>query len=226
MLIDLIKKMASHYATLKPAHMAGTFNLVIGNERFHVTMTREEVSAKPGEDESAFITLRMGEDTFDKVHNGTWTGLTAAGRENIRQSAPIDFSLPAGVALTPQLMQDIYHLGMHFFATEPPHTYNFGPDHTRKIHGGNATALAYGPGVRFAYYTISGDEQINESDSRDPMDQFISVIGGEGLALIEGREIELHRGIAVHIPPLATHVFRAKPGSQLELFWLAYGKGA
>jgi quercetin dioxygenase-like cupin family protein len=43
-----------------------------------------------------------------------------------------------------------------------------------------------------------------------PMDQFISVIDGEGLAIIAGREIELCRGVAVHVPPQATHVFRAK----------------
>jgi hypothetical protein len=166
--INLIKQMASNYARLKPSHMTGTFNLAIGEEWFIVTMTETTVEVETGEDASAFITLLMSPETFDKLLRGTWTGLTAAGRENIHQVRAIDFRLPPGASLTPHLMQSIYHLGMHFFCTELPQAYKFGPEHTRKIHGGNATALAYGPGVRFAYYTISGDEQINDDDTRDP----------------------------------------------------------
>lgn len=225
-MINLINQMANCYTKLKPAHITGTFNLCIGQENYRIIMTEDAVRAEPGMDAAPFITFIMSEETFAKLNDGTWTGLTAAGRENIRQSAPVDFRLPPGQGLTTQLMQTIYHIGMHFFSCEIPHTYRFGPEHTRTVHGGDAVALAYGPGVRFAYYTIAGDQQINDNATRDPMDQFISVIGGEGIAVIDGREVSLCRGIAVHVPPMATHVFRATPGSRLELFWLAYGKGA
>lgn len=225
-MLNLINLMAENYQQIKPGHIVGKVNLVIDGVTYHLDMTETNVSAYDGAADGEFITLIMGGETFQKLHDGTWTGLTAAGRENLRQSAPIDFRLPPGVALNPELMQTIYHLGMHCFKTELPHTYRFGPGHTRKIHGGNATALAYGPGVRFAYYTISGEEQINDEETRDPMDQFISVIGGEGIGIIDGREVKLYRGVAVHVPPGATHIFRAKPGCSLEMFWLAYGVGA
>ena len=106
-MINLIKQMASNYANLKPSHMTGTFNLAIGEERFIVAMTETTVEVANGEDASAFITLLMSTETFGKLRSGTWTGLTAAGRENMRQSAPIDFRLPTGAGLTPQLMQII-----------------------------------------------------------------------------------------------------------------------
>ncbi len=225
-MIDIIQTMASNYTAFKPVGLTGKVNMVIDSKWFHVDLTGEQVTAQEGRTEGELATFSMSRDTFEKLIDGTWNALTAAGRENIRQSAPIDFQLPAGAQLTPEFMQMIYHMGMHFFKTEIPHVYNFGLKHTRKVHGGNAAALAYGSGVRFAYYTISGDEQINDGDTKDPFDQMFTVIGGQGVAQIGGIEINLQRGVAVHVPPNSTHIITASPGEQLELFWLAYGKGA
>lgn len=225
-MINVLSAMAKNYTAFKPADLTGKINILIGQEWFHLELKGEGVSAWEGKTDDELATFLMSADTFAKLLDGTWNALTAAGRENIRQSAPIDFQLPTGAQLTPKFMQMIYHMGMHFFKTDVPHTYNFGLEHTRKVHGGNATALAYGSGVRFAYYTISGDEQINDGDTKDPFDQMFTVIGGQGVAHIGGVEIHLQRGIAVHVPPNSTHIISASPGEQLELFWLAYGKGA
>lgn len=221
-----LKKMAENYSKIKPKEITGTINLHIGTDSFICTMTDDKVTIQEGCEEQQLADFIMEADTFEKLKDGTWTAMTAAGREDMRQSAPLDFKLGPGQKLSAELMQMIYHIGTHFFALEYPQVIKFGPDHTRLVHGGHAAALAYGYGVRFAYYTISGDEQINSDEDTNPFYQLICVIGGKGTACVAGKEIPLEKGIAVSVPINATHTFRAAEGHRLEFFILMYGPGA
>jgi len=225
-LLDTLKKLAGNYARVKPHDYTGTLNLELEGQFFTIVMEKETVSLAEGRSEKAMAELLLSQETFSKLMDGTWNGMTAAGREDIRQSAPLDFRFLPGHTLTGQLLQMLYHLGMHFFQQGYPSVFRFGPGHTRLVHGGHAAPLAYGHGVRFAYYTISGDERINDDNAADPFDQVITVIGGEGVAVIDGVEVALERGLAVHVPPKTSHMIRATGSERLELLWVAYGSGA
>jgi mannose-6-phosphate isomerase-like protein (cupin superfamily) len=221
-----LQDLAKNYARVKPKEYTGTLNMDIEGRFFAIAMEKESVSVSEGRSEKAIAELVLSEETYARLLDGTWNGMTAAGRENIRQSAPLDFRFLPGHTFSGQLLQMLYHLGMHFFQQSYPSVFRFGPAHTRLVHGGHAVPLAYGHGIRFAYYTISGDERINDDDAADPFDQVISVIGGKGLAVIDGVEVALERGIAVHVPPRTTHLIKATGSERLELFWVAYGSGA
>jgi mannose-6-phosphate isomerase-like protein (cupin superfamily) len=221
-----LQDLAKNYARVKPKEYTGTLNMDIEGRFFAIAMEKESVSVSEGRSEKAIAELVLSEETYARLLDGTWNGMTAAGRENIRQSAPLDFRFLPGYTFSGQLLQMLYHLGMHFFQQSFPSVFRFGPAHTRRVHGGHAVPLAYGHGIRVAYYTISGDERINDDDAADPFDQVISVIGGKGLAVIDGVEVALERGIAVHVPPRTTHLIKATGSERLELFWVAYGSGA
>jgi mannose-6-phosphate isomerase-like protein (cupin superfamily) len=226
-LLKVLEDLAANYARVKPQDYVGSINVEIGENLFTLVFERDDVSVREGRSDKVLVDLVMSEETFGKLVDGTWNGMTAAGREHARQPAPLDFRFPPGQSLGGKVLQMLYHLGMHFFHRSYPHVFRFGPAHARTIHGGHAVPLAYGHGIRFAYYTISGSEQINEAeDSADPFDQVIAVIGGAGAAVIGGVEVALEKGVAVHVPPMTTHIIRARGGGPLELFWVAYGTGA
>ncbi len=224
-MISILEKMACNYLRVKPKELVGSINIEIYKDVFNLVLDENDAKVSSGGDENAFITLTMNNETWDNLVSGKWNGMTAAGREHMRQSTPLDFKFGKNTQLSPALMQDLYHLAMHFFnTTYPTHAY-FGLEHTRVIHGGNAVALAYGPGVRSAYYAVKGDEQIN-ADEKDPWSQCFMVIGGSGTATIDGVAMKIEKGMAIHVQPNVTHTFVADEGEILEGIWLAYGKNA
>lgn len=225
-MLAVLKHMAENYSRLKPLDFEGVLNLTIQGDKFHILLGKDSVDVQEGHQEERMLDFFMDQDTFGKLCDGTWSGLTAGGREHMGQSTPLDFKLPPGVAPTPQLLQVIYHMGMHFFNTSYPNIYRFGPDHTRFVHGGHATPLVYGHGVRFAYYTIVSGEQINELDDTNPFPSYFTIIGGKGTAIVADKEINIEKGMAIHVPKNANHVFKADKGQRLELMMLAYGPGA
>lgn len=224
-MLEELKQLAQTYCKMKPADIVGKVNLRIGANEFVLELQPETVAVYEGAEQDALFTMVTDEETYAKLRDGTWNGLTAGGRERMSQSAPLDFELPAGQRLTGETLQLLYHLGAHFFSGTYPTVNYFGPEHTRLVHGGHACPIAYGYGIRSAYYTLSAGEQINE-DEKDPFYQVFIVIGGEGIAVVDNQEIKLERGKAVHVPPNVTHRFRAKDSSRLELIWIAYGPGA
>lgn len=221
-----LSKMAANYSLVKPKDFSGIVNFCIGQNKFICTMTEDSVKIEEGYSDQQLLDFLMEPETFEKLKNGTWTALTAAGREDMRQSAPLDFKLGAAQKLSAEILHLTYHLGTHFFTLEYPQVIRFGPDNTRLVHGGNAAALAYGYGVRFAYYTITGDEQINREEDKNPFYQLVCIINGRGTAWVAGKEILLEKGIAIYVPINETHIFRAAEGHHLELFILMYGPGA
>lgn len=225
-MLTALSAMARNYSLIKPKDLTGIVNICIGTEKFSCAMTTDSVAVREGCSEQQIVDFIMEAETFARLVDGTWTAMTAAGREEMRQPAPLDFKLGPGQKLSQEIMQIIYHMGTHFFSTQYPQVIKFGPDHTRFVHGGHAAALAYGYGVRFAYYTITADEQINSEEDRNPFYQLICVIGGQGIARVGGKEIHLEKGMAVSVPIDETHTFKAAPGHRLEFFILMYGPGA
>ena len=227
-MLEEIERMARFYEKKKPSSLRGKIHLLIGEDhRFLIRLKENEVEVEEVDtDEIDCLGLVMSEETFAKLDSGEWNGMTAAGRESMSESAPIDFRLPEGSRMDEETLQMMYHLGMHFFSKDYPTITKLGREHSRKVHGGNVVPIAYGHGIRSAYYTIEKGEQINE-DELDPWDQVFTVIGGNGKALIDGEEIELEKNISVHVPPNTEHIVKKdEDEDDLELLWIAYGEKA
>lgn len=224
-MLDRLTKMVESYAKVKPKHFVGDVNLRVGEQAFTIHMAEDQVTVSEGAASDPLLELLTDEAAWSKLSLGIWNGLTAAGRENMRQSAPLDFKLPDGVPFE-ERKELLLHLAMHFFKQRYPHAYRFGPNHARTVHGGQAVALVYAPGVRYAYYALGPGQQANEDDDTNPFDQFLTVMSGRGVAVIDGVEMALEPGVAVHVPVDKTHVIKADGSTGLEFFWLAYGPGA
>ncbi len=226
-MLQILKNMARCYDKKKPSDVVGTIHLSIGEENDHIVKLKEdEVSVEEAEESVRDLKLTMSEETFEKLKSGEWNGMTATGRSHMSESAPLDFSVPEGESLEGEKLQMLYHFLTHFFSTEYPTVTELGREHSRKVHGGSAVPIAYGHGVRHAYYTIKEGEQINE-DELDPWNQVFTVIGGTGKAIIDGEEIELEKNMSVHVPPDVEHIVKKDEGEDdLELVWVAYGEKA
>lgn len=224
-MLKSLQHMALKYSKLKPVEYIGAVNITIEDKSYHITMAEKSVDVQEGLSPDCLFAITMNEETYQKLQSGIWNGLTAGGKSKMSDSAPLEFVFPQNKSIAPELLQIAYHLGIHFFSSSYPSIARFGPQHTRVVHGGNAAVLAYGHGVRSAYYCIKEGQQIN-SDERDPWWQCFTIIGGSGVANIDGQEVVLHPGLAVHVPPNVIHTFRADAGQLLEIIWIAYGNQA
>ncbi len=224
---DLID-MAECYQKKKPSDLKGKIHILIGEDHgFLVKLEESNVEVEKAEvDNIGDLGLVMSEDTFYKLNSGEWNGMTAAGRSSMSEPAPLDFRLPEGAKLDEETLQMMYHFLTHFFSKDYPTITELGREHARKVHGGNAVPIAYGHGIRSAYYTIQKGEQINE-DELDPWNQVFTVVNGSGKALVDGEEIELEKNKSVHVPPKTEHIVKKEEGEDdLELIWIAYGEKA
>lgn len=227
-MLKILEEMCKYYQKKKPRYLTGKIHILIGEDNgFLVDLKENDVTVeKSGLDMEGDLGLTMSEKTFDKLAKGEWNGMTAAGRSNWLESAPLDFRSPEGTNLEGETLQMMYHFLVHFFRNDYPTVTQLGRDHSRKVHGGNAVPIAYGNGIRYAYYTISKGEQINE-DEKDPWNQVFTVINGTGTAVVDGEEMELKKKISVHVPPNVEHILKKESGDDdLELLWVAYGEKA
>jgi len=227
-MLEDLKNMADCYEKKKSSDLRGEIHLLIGEKYgFLVSLGESDVEVEEANlDNTGDLGLVMSEDTFDKLISGEWNGMTAAGRSSMSESAPLDFCLPEGKQPDEEILQMMYHFLTHFFSKDYPTITELGRNHARKVHGGNAVPIAYGHGIRSAYYTIQKGEQINE-DELDPWNQVFTVIDGSGKALVAGEEIELVKNMSVHVPPETEHIVKKEEGEDdLELLWIAYGEKA
>jgi len=192
---------------------------------WHVVSQDGGLEYGPGLLEEADTTLKLNTDTLWRLYSGQWSGLGAAGRAHIRESAPLDFSIPPGVHPL-EAMRRGYFFVTHFFSADVPTRVPFGEGHTRKVHGGHAAPLFYDRGIRSAYYRLEPGDVLNEDGARDPMHQGFIVIGGSGVATIGEHRFQVRQGQAVYIPADTIHMLAPDGPAALELIWLAWGERA
>ncbi len=221
----MLLEMSKAFEKKLPEDYEISVNLKVDEFVWHVVAKDGELKYGAGEMEDAEWTLSMSSDTLRKTYEAEWSGLTAAGRAHIQESAPINFTLPKDKPPL-EAMQMGYFFMTHFFSPEYPTRIKFGPDHTRKIHGGNAAALFYHPGLRSSYYCVKPGEVLNEDGAKDPMHQSFIVIGGKGVAEIDEKELRVSSGDAVYVPPNTVHKLSPSEDEMIELIWLAWGEGA
>ncbi len=176
------------------------------------------------EDYDAIVTLTQ--DTLEKLYSGNYSPITACGRANISDKAPLDFLLPQGKKLDTSLNQAMILFVQRFFNPKLPETILFGEEYSRQVHGGNVCGLIYSPGFRSAWYQISPNQQLNNPGDTNPFPQAFIFIKGSGKVKIGEFTQEIHAGQSVYIPPGTEHICWSSEHEPVELIFLAWGEKA
>lgn len=190
---------------------------VAGDRRAQV---REGMALEP-----AFV-ITVDHATLERLASGDIAPLTAAGRANISEPAPLDFRLPEGEELTPERLADVVEFTLRFFNPTDPEWIPIGEEHARRVHGGHAVDLFCDRGFRSAWYCLHRDEQLNDPQDTDPFPQGLVVLSGSGTATIGGRKLEIRENEAYYIPEHIPHVFANRADEPLTGLWLAWGQGS
>jgi mannose-6-phosphate isomerase-like protein (cupin superfamily) len=170
--------------------------------------------------------VKLTQDTLEKLYLGTYSPITACGRANIKDKAPLDFLLPEGKKLDASLYQAMILFVQRFFNPNLPETILFGEEYSRQVHGANVCGLIYSPGFRSAWYQISPNQQLNNPGDTNPFPQAFIFIKGSGKVKIGDITQEIHAGQSVYIPPGTEHICWSSEHEPVELIFLAWGEKA
>ncbi len=170
--------------------------------------------------------IKLSTETLEKLHSGKLAPVTAAGRANLAEPAPLDFELPPGKQPT----MDFYHNGVQFiqrfFNPFMPEKILIDHAYTRKIHGADVVALFSGVGFRSAWYSVAKGDKLNAPGDTNPFPQAFIILSGKGQAKIGSDVVEIESNQAVFIPPYSEHIVWTEEDEPITLIWLAWGKGA
>lgn len=197
-----------------------------GPQKWHVVVgTGDSVALAPGDHPGARVTLTLTEEVLRQIYAGQMTALTAAGRRQLSDPAPLDFRLGPGQTLTSDLYAEIMNFIQRFFNRFQPERIQLGMAHARTLHGAHAVPLFYHPGCRSAWYYLQAGEHLNTTGETNPFPQGLILVSGQGRAKIGENTLEVRSGEAYYIPPDADHVVWADDEA-IELIWLAWGPDA
>ncbi len=228
----ILTKMVEGYRRKVRRGLAMTVNLEISDESdasrtWHVAIAPGgEVTLHPGRAAETHFDLQTSPAMLRRIDAGELTALTAAGREHVTQSAPLDIRPAEGVAMTRELLTEMYAFLQHFFNPSVPERVPLGEAHARLVHGAHAIPLYYCPGFRSAWYRLNPGERLNEPGDTNPFPQAFVFIEGAGFAKIGDKTVPVKANEAYYIPPGADHVVWTEGEETLELIFLAWGEEA
>jgi len=179
-------------------------------------------------DGSTFM-LKTDLVTLRKLYRGEISALTAAGRANMSDPAPLDLASIGGWRPSMDLLSDtIMPLCFHFFTRGRPEVVRFSKDHARNIHGGNAVAFYYQKGLRTAWYQLEKGMFINrdKKDATNPFPTLLIFTRGNGKARLDKKVMQVEDGMTVFVPAGMLHQIWTESTAGLEFVIVMFGKGA
>ena len=166
--------------------------------------------------------------TLEKIFNGEFNALTAMGKAEASDSAPMEIEFCEGFQPDENFFTGFIPLSFHFWTRGRPEVVSFGKEHSRVVHGANATVLYYQKGLRTAWYSIDKGQHINrdETDQVNPFPSLFVITCGKCEARIGGKRIQLVSGQTVMVPPGVSHEFWNENEGSAELIVIMFGDGA
>ncbi len=223
----MLREMAEAYLSKAGEAAMESVQFQVDDEVWHlIAEPGGQVNLTPGAYDPAHFTIVTDTATLRRIYAGEMTALTAAGRARLSEPAPLDFRLPEGVDLTPEIYAQLLDFLQHFFNRFTPERILLGEAHARPVHGALAVAMYYYPGFRSAWYTVKPGQRMNEEGDMNPFPQALVVLSGRGHAKIGEERVRLAPDTAYYVPPFSDHVVWADEGSALTLIWLAWGENA
>lgn len=203
------------------------FDLEPGGGTWHVDLGGPQAPAvKAGSHAKTRFIFVLSLETLTRLRSGDLSPLTAAGREQLSDPAPLDFRLGEGLELTPEIYRELITFVQRFFNPTSPERIQLGEKHARVIHGGHAVAMFYGEGFRSAWYMLREGERLNAPGDTNPFPQAFVFLSGEGRAKIGEATVDVGANEAYYIPPGAEHIVWNEKEEPLTLVFLAWGEGA
>jgi len=206
------------------------FGVRVDEAWYTVEATADDVRARAGRPSKPTLYFETDAETLTRLDAGQLNALTAAGKARASDFAPLDFGTMDGFEPGPGLGRRLRTLVFHFWTRGQPEVIPFGPEHTRRIHGGDGTVLFYQDGFRSAYFHIRPGQHVNSerSDQTNPFPSLVVVIGGRMNGRINGVELTLTSGNAYYIPAEHRHEFwlPADAPAPAEALLLMFGEGA
>lgn len=202
---------------IKPENVILFLNVVPGQ---NAALRKSLPSSEPQ------IIFKTNSETLKQIYSGEMTGLTAIGRENMRDKTPLDFELGPHTQMTPNLLNKLYKFIQHFFNPTLPEKINLDKAHSRSVHGAWGIPLFYHTGFRSGWYQIEKGQNLNEPGDTNPFPQAFIIISGIGYAKLGKNVISLAPGEAYFIPPGSDHVVWTDEETPLSLIYLAWGEKA
>lgn len=187
-----------------------------------IRLDTDEKDDKASNDYDLILTTDY--DTLIKLFDGTMSPLTAAGRANIKDPAPLDFKLPKGRTLDAVTYRNLITFIQRFFNRFEPETITMKENNSRVVHGGHAVALYYDKGFRSSWFLVKKGDQLNEPNDTNNFPQAFIVTSGEGFLDMGKGKMLVEEGKSYFIPPESQHVITTK--GQMTLIWLAWGENA
>jgi hypothetical protein len=167
-------------------------------------------------------------DFLRRLDRGELNAMTAIGRARMSDPTPLDFRFPADFQLTAGAMDFLLRLHFHFWNREWPEVILFGDGLVRKVHGGNSAIFFYQQGLRTGWYQLEPGMHINadEAEQANPFPSLLIVTRGRFRARLDGKDMTLEEGFAVHVPAGMTHEFWAEWDQYGEFVLVMFGQGA
>ncbi len=226
---EMLQDLAEAYHDQAAQEWGGIVGFDLGPEggSWHVVLDAEEdPTVQEGPHAETRFTFVLSPETLARLHQGDLSPLTAAGREQLSDPAPLDFRLGAGLDFSPEVYRELITFMQRFFNPSSPERVFLGAEHARKIHGGHAVAMFYGEGFRSAWYLLQKGERLNAPGDTNPFPQAFIFLSGEGRAQIGEEPVDVRANEAYYIPPGAEHMVWNEAEEPLTLVFLAWGEGA
>lgn len=188
-----------------------------------------QVRVTPGTPPAPTFYFTVDRETLARIGAGELNALTAMGKAQDSDAAPMDLQTMEGYAPSdPGFGAWIIPFAFHFWTRGQPEIIPFGPDATRTVHGAQAAVLFYQEGFRSAFVEVRPGQHVN-ADPRDQVNPFPTLLimtEGRAMGRIGGRDVELTAGNAVLIPAGVTHEFTNPFDAPAQAILLMFGEGA
>lgn len=224
---SILKQLTESYAAKNRKDSQVCVNFQIDEEMWHVIAKEsEEPILNNGEHPEPDFVVVVSEEVLNQLASGDISPLTAAGRESLHQSAPLDFRLPDGVAFSMELYHRVIRFVQRFFNAMPGECVKMDEGRSRLVHGGHVIGLFADAGFRSGWYQVQPGERLNNPGDTNPFPQAFVVLSGGGTVQIGDKMMDVEPGCAYYIGPDTEHMIEPAVDQPVTLIWMAWGDGA
>jgi hypothetical protein len=205
-----------------------------GGGDWHVVVEKKEngketeVTLKRSLPETPGPYFTMDVETLQKLDRGEMSALTGLAQARSSDPTPVGLEFMPGYTPAPDFFATFVPLTFHFWTRGTPEIVAFGKQYSRVTHGANMVILYYQKGLRFAWGQVEKGQHVNkgERDQSNPFPSMFLAIRGRLLAKIGGKEIEMHAGQMLFVPPGVSHEFWNPYDEPCEVVLVMFGEGA
>ena len=186
------------------------------------------VTLKPGFPPRPTVYYTLDLKTLRALDRGEMNALTAMGKAQANDPAPMDVGIMPGFEPEPSFFARFIPFTFHFWTRGFPEKARFGAANSRIVHGANAVVLYYQKGLRSAWFQISKGQHINEDpqDQTNPFPSMFIMVRGTAEAKIGGQRSTLPAGEMMLVPADVSHEFWNPHDEPAEMIVLMFGEGA